>query len=74
MFIWERERERKREDISRGGAEREGERESQGGSTVSAKPDVGLNSTNNEIMTWDEIKSQMPNQLSHPGAPKIFYF
>ena len=25
---------------------------------------------NHKIMTWAETKSQMPNQLSHPGTPK----
>ena len=30
------------------------------------------NSQNCEIMTWAETKSQMLNQMSHPGAP-IFY-
>ena len=27
-------------------------------------------SHNPEIMTWTETKSQMPNQLSHPVAPR----
>ena len=63
-----------------GGAEREreGEREkeSQAGSAlslwspVSAEPDVGLELTNHEIMTWAETKSQMLNGRSHPGAPR----
>ena len=26
-----------------------------------------------EIMAWAEIKSWVPNQLSHPGAPNIIY-
>ena len=30
----------------------------------------GAGSHNPEIMTWAETKSQMPNQLSHPGAPQ----
>ena len=30
---------------------------------------MGLGLINREIMTWAEIKSQMLNQLSHPGAP-----
>ena len=41
--------------MSGGGAEREGDTESQAGSTfwaVSPEPDVGLELTNREIMTW----------------------
>ena len=37
--------------------------------TVRAEPDAGLEPTNCEIMTWAEIRSQLLNQLSHPGAP-----
>ena len=37
--------------------------------TVSAEPDVGLETTNCEIMTWVETKSQILNLLSRPGAP-----
>ena len=36
---------------------------------VSTEPNAGLNLMNREIMTWAEIKSQMPNWLSHQGAP-----
>ena len=52
MFIFERERERER--VSRGGAEREGDTESEAGSrlqAISAEPDAGLELTNCEIMT-----------------------
>ena len=38
---------------------------------VSTEPDVGLELTNHEIMTWAEIKSLTLNQLSHPGAPVL---
>ena len=31
--------------------------------------DMRRDPTNHEIMTWAEVKSQMLNQLSHPGAP-----
>ena len=55
--------------MRRGGAERE-EREFQAVSVLSAEPDVGLEPTNHEIMTWAETKSWMLNQLSHPGAPE----
>ena len=39
--------------------------------TVSAEPDVGLKLMNREMTTGAEIKSQMHNQLSHPGAPLL---
>ena len=38
--------------------------------TVSTEPGMGLELTDHEIMTCTEIKSWMPNRLSHPGAPK----
>ena len=49
-----RERERERQSASRGGAEREGDTESEAGSwlpAVSAEPDAGLKPVNREIMT-----------------------
>ena len=54
--------------------EREGERESQAKNlfTQSTEPDVVLEPMNCEIMTRAEVKSQMLNRLSHPGAPGIF--
>ena len=47
-------RERESESISRGGAERERDTESEAGSrlrAVSTEPDVGLEPTDHEIMT-----------------------
>ena len=44
--------------MSRGGAEREGDMESEAGSrlwAVSTEPDTGLELTNCEIMTWAEV-------------------
>ena len=44
--------------MSRGGAEREGDRESEAGSrlwAVSTEPDAGLKPTDHEIMTWAEV-------------------
>ena len=44
--------------MSRGGAEREGDTESEAGSrlrTVSTEPDMGLEPTNREIMTRAEV-------------------
>ena len=65
--------ERERERMSRGGAERQGEKEFQAGSTLpaSTEPEVGLELTDHEIMTWAKIKSRTLNQLSHPGARTI---
>ena len=56
LFIFER------ECVSREGAERERERESEAGSVLSAQSLIwGWNSQTVEIMTWDEIKSRMLN-------------
>ena len=54
MFTFDRER----QSMSGGGAEREGDTESEAGSrlwAVSTEPDVGLELTNLEIMTWAEV-------------------
>ena len=53
-YFWDRER----QSVSGEGAEREGDTESEAGSklwAVSTEPDVGLEPTNCEIMTWAEI-------------------
>ena len=50
LFIFERER----QSVSRGGAEREGDTESEAGSrlrAVGTEPDTGLEPTNHEIVT-----------------------
>ena len=55
-----RERERERQSVSRGGAERGGDTESEAGSrlrAVSTEPDAGLKLTNCEIMTRAEVRS-----------------
>ena len=71
MFIniWERETDR--QSTSRGGAEREGDTESEAGSrlrAVSTEPNAGLELTNQDHdLSW----SRTLNQLSHPGAPGI---
>ena len=41
--------------------------------TISTEPNMGLELTNSEIMTWAEIKSWMCNQLGHLGAPSSFF-
>ena len=54
MFIFERER----QSVSRGGAETEGDTESEAGArlwAVSTEPDAGLELTHREIMTWAEV-------------------
>ena len=71
IFIWER---------GGGGTEREGERESQMGTVLSAQSPTPVYLTNCVIMTWADIKiddqadikisSWMLNQPSHPGAPE----
>ena len=56
MFIFEREKDT--QSMSQGGAEREGDTESEAGSrlrAVSTEPDVGLEPTNCEIVTWAEV-------------------
>ena len=55
MFIFEKERQR----TSRGGAEREGDTESEAGSRVRAvntEPNAGLEPTDCEIMTRAEVR------------------
>ena len=56
VFIFETERER--QSASRGGAEREGDPESEAGSkllTVGTEPDAGLDLTDREVMTWAKV-------------------
>ena len=55
-----------------GGAEKEGDRESQAVSALSAvstEPDAGLEVMNGETMIWAKTKSRLLNQLNHPGVP-----
>ena len=54
MYFWERQR----QNMSRGGAEREGDTESKAGSrlrAVSTETDAGLELMDREIMTWAEV-------------------
>ena len=58
-----------------GGAEREGESESQAGSTLSTQSLMwGLNTQTLRSLPEPETKSQMLNGLSHPGARKTSEF
>ena len=69
FYFWETER----QNMSRGGAEREGDSRIQSRLwAVSTEPNVGLELTNREIMTWSEVGSQMLNRLSHPGASEFY--
>ena len=75
VFInFERERERERErgrervSMSGGGAERESPKQAR---HCQCRARDGAWSMNCEIMTWAEIKSQMLNQLNHPGSPGL---
>ena len=62
MFIFER------ESMSRGGAEREEDIESEAGSALSVQRLLGrLEPTNHEIL-HDLSRSQTLNRLSHPGT------
>ena len=54
IYFWDRER----QSMSGGGAEREGDTESEADSrlwAVSTEPDTGLELTDREIMTWAEV-------------------
>ena len=48
----------------------EGQRETENESQTESE--AGFKLTNHEIMTWAKTKSQMFNQLSHPGASSVF--
>ena len=58
--------------MSRGGAEREGDTESEAGSRlrgISPEPDAGART--HEPRDPDLSRSRAPNRLSHPGAPLL---
>ena len=51
-------RDKERQSANEGGAEREGDTESEAGSrlwAVSTEPDMGFEPINCKIMTWDEV-------------------
>ena len=69
LFIFETGRDR----AWTGEGQREGDTEYEAGSrlwAVSTEPDAGLELTDREIMT-DLSRNRPPNQLSHPGPPKL---
>ena len=63
---------RKREKVSRGGEEREGERESQQAPYSTWSTTQDLISHEHEIMTWAKIESEKLNWLSHWGTPHSY--
>ena len=66
LFISERERARAWAREGQRGRERIPSRVH----AVSTGPDVGLDLTNCESVTWAEVQSQTLNWLSHPGTPE----
>ena len=67
IYFWERQR----QNAGGLGAEREGDTGSQAGSrlqAVSTEPDVGLELTSGEIMTWAEVgrSTNWATQVPHP--------
>lgn len=70
LFIWERES--ARASTSWGGAERRKNGIASSFCTLSSESSARLKPTNCKSMTWAGIKSPMPNQLHHPGAPTKF--
>ena len=65
---------RERERVSRGGAEREGDAESEAGSrlwAVGTEPDAGLELTNHEIMTWADVRHSTDQATQ---APHLTWF
>ena len=65
IYFWEKE-------CELGGAEREGETESEAGSRLSAdstEPDAGLKLTNHEIMTWADVGFPPTEPPRCPGSP-----
>ena len=55
IYFWDRER----QSMNGGGAEREGDTEPEAGSrlrAISPEPDLGLELTGREIMTWAEVR------------------
>ena len=64
--------------MSRGGAEGEGDTESEAGSrlwAVSTEPDVGLELMNHEIMTWAEVEhlTDWATQVTQSTFLKILF-
>ena len=69
IYFWQIER----QSMSRGGAEREGDTESETGSRLWAVW-AWCGAQTHGLQDHDLSQSQMLNQLSHPGAPMFIYF
>ena len=68
IYFWER------ESTSRGGAEREGDTESETGSrlwAVSTEPDAGLEPTDCKIVTWAEVGGLTDWATQAPQTPPV---
>ena len=67
IYFWDR----KRQNMSRGGAEREGDTESEARlQALSCQHRARRGARTQEPWDRDASRSQILNQLSHPGAPK----
>ena len=70
IYFWDRER----QSMNGGGAEREGDTESETGSRLRAnspEPDAGLELTDREIMTWLKSDAQPTAPPRHPLCPLL---
>ena len=70
-------RDRDRQNVSRGGVEREGDTESETGSRLGAastEPDAGLELTNREIMTRAEVGRSTDWAIQAPPPPLLSIF
>ena len=75
MFIYFWQREKERQSMSRGGAEKEEDTESEAGSrlwAVSTEPSTGLELTDREIMTWAEV-GRSTDQATQPPTTFIHF-
>ena len=75
MFIFVGERERDGAWATEGQRERERDTESEAGSrlrAVSTEPDMGLEPTDGEIMTWADVGR--PTDWATRGQPHLKYF
>ena len=76
LFIFWR-RERERQSMSRGGAEREGNTEFEAGSrlyALSTEPNVELEPMNHEIMTWAEVRRSTDWATQAPQNMTFLYW
>ena len=75
ISFWQRERERERDREWAGERQREGDTESKAGCrlwAVNTEPDVGLELTDGETMTWAEVRHSTDWATQAPGVVVIF--